>query len=72
MKDILDEKCLSNMEIEVIKYLAEGLSNKEIAERLIISTSTVKKYLESIYLKLSVHNRLQAVLRAIVNDIITL
>ena len=72
MKEYLADKHLTNMEIKVIKLLAEGLSNKEIADRLIISTSTVKKYLESIYLKLSVHNRLQAVLYAIANDIITL
>ena len=53
---------LSNREIEVLKALANGLSNNEIADTLFISTETVKRHLSTIYQKLDVKNRHQAVL----------
>jgi LuxR family maltose regulon positive regulatory protein len=52
---------LSEREIEVIKLLEEGLSNQEIAARLFISLNTVKAHLKSIYGKLGVNNRVQAI-----------
>ena len=53
---------LSNCEIPVRKALAGGLSNNEIAGTLFISTETVKRHLSTIYQKLDVKNRHQAVL----------
>jgi LuxR family maltose regulon positive regulatory protein len=41
--------------------LAEGLSNRKIADRLVVAPSTVKQHLKSIYGKLDVHSRTQAV-----------
>ena len=54
---------LTERELEVLRLLAGGLSNKEIAERLIVAPSTVKQHLKNIYGKLDVHSRTQAVAR---------
>jgi two-component system response regulator DesR len=51
---------LSAREREVLDLLASGISNKEIAERLTVSANTVKFHLRTIYSKLGVHNRVQA------------
>ncbi len=53
-------RVLSRREREVLELAAAGLSNKEIAERLVISINTVKFHLRGIYGSLGVHNRLQA------------
>lgn len=54
---------LSVRETEVLAHIAEGLLYKEVAEQLGISLDTVKKHLKSIYAKLQVQNRTQAVLK---------
>jgi LuxR family maltose regulon positive regulatory protein len=55
---------LSERELEVLRLLASGLSNSEIAEELILSVGTVKAHVHHIYVKLDVHGRVQAVARA--------
>jgi LuxR family maltose regulon positive regulatory protein len=55
---------LSGREIEVLQLIAEGLSNREIAERLVISLSTVKGHTTKIFGKLNVNSRTQAVATA--------
>ncbi|MDQ2715155.1 MAG: LuxR C-terminal-related transcriptional regulator [Chloroflexota bacterium] len=55
---------LSQRELEVLTCVAAGLSNREIAARLVISIGTVKKHLEHIYGKLGVYTRTRAVVRA--------
>jgi ATP/maltotriose-dependent transcriptional regulator MalT len=57
-------KFLSQRELEILRLLADGLTNREIAERLFLATSTVKWYTLEIYSKLHVANRTQAVSRA--------
>ncbi|OPJ63323.1 LuxR C-terminal-related transcriptional regulator [Clostridium chromiireducens] len=52
---------LSSREMEVLEALINGLSNKEIGERLFISISTVKTHIINIYSKLGVKNRVEAV-----------
>ena len=64
----LIQKGITQSEIDVLKYLVTGLKNEEIAKNMYISVSTVKKHLESIYEKLSVHNRLQAIYVAFIED----
>lgn len=54
---------LTNREMEVLRFLAVGLSNREIALKLILSLGTVKWYVSDIYSKLGVGNRTQAVAR---------
>jgi DNA-binding NarL/FixJ family response regulator len=53
-------RLLSVREREVLDLAAAGLSNREIAEHLVISTNTVKFHLREIYSILGVHNRVQA------------
>jgi LuxR family maltose regulon positive regulatory protein len=60
--DIRNEnEVLSSREIEVLEVLINGLSNKEIGEKLFISVSTVKTHIINIYSKLGVKNRVEAV-----------
>ena len=59
--NILSQKGITQAEKEVLEILVKGLTNELISERMSISVSTVKKHLESIYRKLEVHNRLQAI-----------
>jgi DNA-binding CsgD family transcriptional regulator len=55
---------LSPREQEVLALVASGLSNREIAERLVITVGAVKKHLNNIFGKLQAGNRTQAVARA--------
>jgi LuxR family transcriptional regulator, maltose regulon positive regulatory protein len=59
----LDEP-LSPREQEVLRLVGEGLTNQQIAARLVISVRTVKKHIENIHGKLGVQNRTQAAARA--------
>jgi DNA-binding NarL/FixJ family response regulator len=58
---------LSVREIEVLDCVAQGLSNKEIAEALFITEQTVKNHMTSVLRKLNVNDRVQAVLCAVRN-----
>jgi DNA-binding CsgD family transcriptional regulator/pimeloyl-ACP methyl ester carboxylesterase len=55
---------LSERELEVLRLLAAGLSNAEVAHELVIAAGTVKTHTASIYSKLEVNNRTRAVARA--------
>ena len=52
---------LTDRESEVLAHLAEGLTNREIAQRLVLSPETVKWYNKQIYQKLGAGNRTEAV-----------
>ncbi|NOY00733.1 MAG: winged helix-turn-helix transcriptional regulator [Verrucomicrobia bacterium] len=55
---------LTERELEVLNLLAQRLSNKEIAERLFIAPGTVKRHTNTLYRKLNVHGRRNAVAKA--------
>lgn len=55
---------LTDREMDVLRHLVSGMDNREIARVLYLSEGTVKNYISSIYSKLEVQDRLQAVLKA--------
>lgn len=55
---------LSNREMEVLKLMAEGYSNQEIAEKLFVSLHTIKTHSSKVFEKLDVKRRTQAVEKA--------
>jgi DNA-binding NarL/FixJ family response regulator len=61
---------LSDREIEIIRLLAEGLSNRSVSERLSLSENTIKYHLKNILQKLNVQNRTEAVMYAVRNNLI--
>ena len=71
-KEMLDDDKLTRREIEVLKLLAEGLFNKEIAYKLSISEKTVKNHVSNIFKKIGVFDRTQAAVYAIKNNIVEL
>ena len=58
---------ISERELEVLKLVSDGLSNEEIAEKLVISKNTVKNHIAGIISKLSVKDRTQAAIFALKN-----
>jgi two-component system nitrate/nitrite response regulator NarL len=74
VKDTMDPEkrkmsTLTEREKEVITLISEGLKNKQIAERLFISQTTVTHHLSSIYSKLGVSDRLELVVYAFANKL---
>lgn len=61
---------LSKREMEVLKILAQGLSNQEIADQLFISLKTVKTHVSNIFNKLEVNDRTQATIYAIQHKLV--
>ncbi|MBO6607725.1 response regulator transcription factor [Psychroserpens sp.] len=60
----IKELDISNREYEVLQKIAEGLSNKEIAESLFLSESTIKTHVSNLLVKLDAQRRTQAVQKA--------
>ena len=63
-----EERCLGQLtprELDVLRLLAEGRTNREITQQLHLSLSTVKTHLEHIMVKLEVSDRTQAALKAV-------
>ncbi len=56
---------LTDRELQVLKLVAQGLSNREVAEQLFISENTVKNHVRNILEKLQLHSRMEAVVYAV-------
>jgi DNA-binding NarL/FixJ family response regulator len=56
---------LTERELDVLKLVAQGLNNREIAKRLFISENTVKNHVRNILEKLQLHSRMEAVMYAV-------
>lgn len=63
-KEGVQIEALSERELEILRLVASGLSNRQIAERLFLAEGTVKNYISTIFQKLGVQDRTQAVLAA--------
>jgi DNA-binding NarL/FixJ family response regulator len=63
-------KDLTDREVEVLRFLARGLSNREIAEALVLSPRTVQHHLASVYDKISLRTRAGAAVFAIENGLV--
>ncbi|MEZ5425323.1 MAG: response regulator transcription factor [Pyrinomonadaceae bacterium] len=61
---------LTDRELEVIKVISKGLSNKEISKKMFISEATVRHHLSSIYSKLFIEDRLNLVIYAFKNKLV--
>jgi two-component system, NarL family, response regulator NreC len=66
-----DTENLTTREREVLIYIAEGNTNREIAEKLVISPKTVDRHRENIMRKLNMHNRVELVKYAIEKGLIS-
>jgi DNA-binding NarL/FixJ family response regulator len=61
---------LTEREQQVLECLGEGMTNQEIADRIFLSESTVKKYLHNILEKLHLNNRVEAAIYAVREDLV--
>ncbi|GAA0822526.1 response regulator transcription factor [Clostridium tertium] len=61
----------SDKELQIIKYIAEGLTNKEISEKLYLSEGTIKNNITNILAKLNLRDRTQIAIFAFKNRIVT-
>ena len=64
------ENPLTHRENQVLRHMAFGLSNKEIAQSLTISVETVKEHVQNILRKLAVSDRTQAAVWAVRRDLV--
>jgi NarL family two-component system response regulator LiaR len=52
---------ISSRELEVLRLMAQGLSNRQIADRLFVSVPTIKTHANNLFLKLEAERRTQAI-----------
>jgi two-component system NarL family response regulator len=64
-KEQLPAPVLTPRELEVLKLVARGMSNREVADQLYISENTVKNHIRNILEKLHLHSRMEAVMYAV-------
>ncbi|NLW23021.1 MAG: response regulator transcription factor [Tissierellia bacterium] len=68
-EDLRKIEMLTKREYEVLTLIAEGLNNKDIADKLFISEKTVKNHVSNIFKKIEVNDRIQAAIFAFKNNI---
>jgi len=62
---------LTPRELEVLRFVARGLSNSDVARRLVLGEATIKTHVARIFQKLNLHNRAQAVVLAYESGLVT-
>ena len=62
---------LSDRELEVLGWMTKGCTNREIAERLVLSPETVKSHIKNIFRKLNIHDRVKVIIHALETGILT-
>lgn len=67
----VEEIKLTKREQEVLEQIAKGLNHHQIAENLVISSSTVRKHIENVYKKMQVHNKVEAIQKGLKNNLIS-
>jgi DNA-binding NarL/FixJ family response regulator len=67
MKDLLSDR-----EMEMLKLLATGMSNKQIADKLYLSLRTVKAHMSNIFTKMTVASRSEALVESLRKGLLTL
>jgi two-component system NarL family response regulator len=72
LADRLIRPCLSPREMDVLRLVCRGRSNKEMAAAMFISEETVKSHMKSLFMKLNVHDRTEAVAVAFQRGLIRL
>ena len=60
----LDQLNITKRELEVLQLINKGLSNQQIADALFVSENTIKKHISSLFLKLDVERRTEAIRKA--------
>lgn len=68
--EVKEEIVLTSREQDILEQIAKGLNYHQIAVNLIISPATVRKHIENVYKKLQVHNKVEAVQKAIKNNLL--
>lgn len=68
--DLVENTPLTNRELQVLRHVAMGLSNREIARSLEISVETVKEHVQNVLRKLDVNDRTQAAVWAVRRDLV--
>ena len=63
---------LTDREMEVLKLVAKGMNNRDIAKQLFISENTVKNHIRNILEKLQLHSRMEAVMYAVKEKLLDL
>ena len=67
---IIKKEVLTNKELAILNCIIKGHTNKEIADALYISVSTVKTHIEKMFLKFGVHNKVALIVYTLKNNII--